>query len=146
MRYQLVEKRWLVVREGEHNPRILGNPDAVYNLVKGFVADDEREHFYLIFLDAQNHYKGHHEVSVGTLSASLVHPREVFKPAILASAASIILVHNHPSGDPTPSTEDTRLTQQLVACSKLLDIRIHDHLILGNGSGKWVSFATRGQL
>ena len=80
----------------------------------------------------------------GTLSASLVHPREVFKPAILESAASIILLHNHPSGDPTPSREDLRLTQQLVECSQLLDLRIHDHVIIGRE--RFISFAQRGAI
>ncbi|PYN08191.1 MAG: hypothetical protein DME06_16485, partial [Candidatus Rokuibacteriota bacterium] len=81
-------------------------------------------------------------VSEGTLSASLVHPREVFKPAILESAASVILLHNHPSGDPTPSREDVRLTRQLVECAKLLDLRIHDHVIIGRGH--FTSLAERG--
>ena len=83
-------------------------------------------------------------ISEGTLSASLVHPREVFKPAILESAASIILVHNHPSGDPTPSREDLRLTRQLVDCSELLDLRIHDHVIIGRE--RFISLAQRGAL
>ena len=81
-------------------------------------------------------------VSEGTLSASLVHPREVFKPAILEPAASIILLHNHPSGDPTPSREDIRLTRQLVECARLLDLRIHDHVVIGRG--RYVSLAERG--
>src|SRR5205823_116239 len=83
-------------------------------------------------------------VSEGTLSASLVHPREVFKPAILESAASIILLHNHPSGDPTPSREDLRLTRQLVEAARLMDLRIHDHVVIGRG--RWVSVAQRGTL
>jgi len=83
-------------------------------------------------------------VSEGTLSSSLVHPREVFKPAILESAASIILLHNHPSGDPTPSREDLRLTKQLVECAKLLELHIHDHVVIGRG--RFVSLAERGAL
>ena len=83
-------------------------------------------------------------ISEGTLSASLVHPREVFKPAILESAASIILLHNHPSGDPTPSQEDLRLTRQLVECSRLMDLRIHDHVVIGRG--RYVSFAEKGMI
>jgi DNA repair protein RadC len=81
-------------------------------------------------------------VSEGTLSASLVHPREVFKPAILESAASVILLHNHPSGDPTPSREDVRLTRQLVECAHLLDLNVHDHVIIGGG--RYTSLAERG--
>jgi DNA repair protein RadC len=93
-------------------------------------------------LDAQNGLIRDRIVSEGTLSASLVHPREVFKPAILDSAASIILLHNHPSGDPTPSREDIRLTRQLVECARLLDLRVHDHVVIGRGA--FVSLAEQG--
>jgi DNA repair protein RadC len=108
------------------------------------MEDLKKEVFRLALLDAQNGLLRDVVVSEGTLSASLVHPREVFKPAILESAASIILLHNHPSGDPTPSREDLRLTRQLVDCSKLLDLRIHDHVIVGRE--RFVSLAQRGAL
>ena len=88
----------------------------------------------------------HTLVSTGILSASLVHPREVLGPALREGAASVILVHNHPSGDPSPSREDVRLTRQLVDGARLLDLNIHDHLIIGNGTERWVSFAERGML
>jgi DNA repair protein RadC len=81
-------------------------------------------------------------VSVGTLSTTLVHPREVFRPALLEPTASLILLHNHPSGDPTPSREDVRLTRQLVESAHLLDLRLHDHVVIGQG--KYVSMAERG--
>jgi DNA repair protein RadC len=93
-------------------------------------------------LDAQNGLLRDVVVSEGTLSSSLVHPREVFKPAILEPAASIVLIHNHPSGDPTPSREDVRLTRQLAECARLLDLRIHDHVVIGRG--RYVSLAERG--
>jgi DNA repair protein RadC len=93
-------------------------------------------------LDAQNGLLRDLIVSEGTLSSSLVHPREVFKPAILEPAASIVLIHNHPSGDPTPSREDVRLTRQLAECARLLDLRIHDHVVIGRG--RYVSLAERG--
>jgi DNA repair protein RadC len=95
-------------------------------------------------LDARNGLLRDLIVSEGTLSSSLVHPREVFKPAILEPAASIVLVHNHPSGDPTPSREDVRLTRQLAECARLLDLRIHDHVVIGRG--RYVSLAERGIL
>jgi DNA repair protein RadC len=88
----------------------------------------------------------HSEVSVGTQSASLVHPREVLGPALREGASSLILIHNHPSGDPTPSREDLKLTRQLVDGATLLDIRLHDHLIIGNGTLRWASLAQRGAL
>jgi DNA repair protein RadC len=75
-----------------------------------------------------------------------VHPREVLGPALREGAASLILVHNHPSGDPTPSLEDLRLTRQLVEAAQLLDLRLHDHLIIGNGTEEWVSLAQRSPL
>jgi DNA repair protein RadC len=78
--------------------------------------------------------------------ASLVHPREVLGPALREGAAALILVHNHPSGDPTPSREDLRLTRQLADGARLLDLRLHDHIIIGNGTEQWVSLAQRGGL
>jgi DNA repair protein RadC len=102
----------------------------------------KREVFRIALLDAQNGLLRDRVISEGTLSASLVHPREVFKPAILESAASVILIHNHPSGDPTPSREDVRLTRQLVECARLLDLSIHDHVVIGHG--RFVSLAERG--
>ena len=97
--------------------------------------------------DSQNGLVATHEVSTGTLSAALVHPREVFGPALrLMGVASIVLVHNHPSGDPTPSKADLRLTRQLVDGAKLLDLAIHDHVIIGNGTGEHVSLASRGEI
>src|SRR2546423_15649548 len=106
------------------------------------MEDLSREVFRVALLDTQNGLLRDLVISQGTLSASLVHPREAFKPAILESAASVILLHNHPSGDPTPSREDIRLTRQLVECARLLDLRIHDHLVIGHG--RFVSFAERG--
>lgn len=148
-RYRLKLATWTVVREaGQTSPRKLDSPTAVAELARDFIraADDGREHFWCVLLDAQLRYLMHTEVSVGTLTASLVHPREVLGPALREGAASLIVVHNHPSGDPTPSREDIRLTRQLVEAGKLLDVPIHDHVILGNGGGEWVSLAERGLL
>ena len=149
MRYRLKLASWTVVREpGQPSPRILDSPAAVALLALDLIkaSDDDKEHFWTIFLNAQNHYLMHTEVSVGTQSASLVHPREVLGPALREGAASLILVHNHPSGDPRPSPEDLRLTRQLVDGGRLLDVKLHDHIIIGNGTGRWVSLSERGQL
>ena len=147
MRYRLAVHNYYVVREpGETTPKNLSTPEAVAGLAKCLVPDDDREHFWAIFVNSQNHYQAAFEVSTGTLSASLVHPREVFGPALREGAAAIILAHNHPSGDPTPSKEDLRLTQQLVDSGKLLEVRVLDHIILGSGSGRWVSLAARGAI
>jgi DNA repair protein RadC len=121
---------------------VLGSPEQVFAAFGPLMEELRREVFRVALLDAQNGLLRDVVVSEGTLSASLVHPREVFKPAILEPAASIILLHNHPSGDPTPSREDVRLTRQLVECAKLLDLRIHDHVIIGRG--RFTSLAERG--
>jgi DNA repair protein RadC len=122
----------------------LSGPADVYAAYGPLMEERQREVFRIALLDAQNGLLRDRIISEGTLSASLVHPREVFKPAILESAASVILLHNHPSGDPTPSREDIRLTRQLVECARLLDLSIHDHVIVGRG--RYVSFAEKGLL
>ncbi|MEX5218630.1 MAG: DNA repair protein RadC [Nitrospira sp.] len=100
------------------------------------------EIFTIVLLDAKNAMLREATISEGTLTHSLVHPREVFQLAIRESAAALILLHNHPSGDPTPSQEDRLLTSRLVAAGQLLGIRILDHLVLGDG--RYVSFADQG--
>jgi DNA repair protein RadC len=123
---------------------VLSSPAEVYAAFGPLMEDLKHEVFRVALLDAQNGLLRDRVVSEGTLSASLVHPREVFKPAILESAASVILLHNHPSGDPTPSREDVRLTRQLVECARLLDLRVHDHVVIGHGT--WVSLAEQGHV
>lgn len=146
--YLLESVTFKVVRES--NPRRgrnLSSPDVVASFIQDadLIPDDAKEHFGMLLLDSQNGFIAHHAVSTGTLSASLVHPREVFGPALrIMGVASIILFHNHPSGNPAPSSEDLRLTRQLVEGSKLLDLHIHDHLILGNGSEQFISLAQSG--
>jgi DNA repair protein RadC len=121
--------------------KALGSPEAVFSRFGPLMEDLKKEVFRVVLLNSQNGYIKDEIISEGTLSASLVHPREVFQPAIRESAASLILVHNHPSGDPTPSREDVRLTRQLVEGAKLLDLKIHDHVIIGRG--RFVSLAQR---
>jgi DNA repair protein RadC len=135
--------RRLRSRNGHARPT-LSSPEQVFARYGPLMEDLRKEVFRVALLDAQNGLLKDVVVSEGTLSASLVHPREVFKPAILESAASIILLHNHPSGDPTPSREDLRLTRQLVECSTLLELRIHDHVIIGRE--RFISLAQRGAL
>lgn len=122
----------------------LGSPAEVHAAFAPLMEDLSREVFRVALLDAQNGLLRDVIVSEGTLSASLVHPREVFRPAILEPAASLILLHNHPSGDPTPSREDLKLTRQLVECARLLDLRINDHVVIGRG--RYVSLAEKGMI
>ncbi|MEX2139707.1 MAG: DNA repair protein RadC [Pirellulales bacterium] len=97
-------------------------------------SDSRQEEFHLVTLDTKNQVIDTHPITVGTLDASLVHPREVFRPAIKDAAASVILVHNHPSGDATPSKEDFAVTRRLESAGELLGIKVLDHIVLGNGS------------
>ncbi|MEW6557551.1 MAG: DNA repair protein RadC [Elusimicrobiota bacterium] len=94
------------------------------------IRDRRKEHFVVFYLNARNEILKRDFVSIGTLSASLVHPREVFKPAIEYSAASVIFVHNHPSGDTTPSEDDIKLTKRLVSAAAILGIEVLDHIII----------------
>jgi DNA repair protein RadC len=106
--------------------------------------DDGREHFRAIFLSARNIPLAIHTVSVGCLTTTVVHQREVFRPAILAGAAGLVVTHNHPSGEPEPSAEDLALTRRLAAAGSLLGIEIFDHIITGDGTSRWVSLKDRG--
>jgi DNA repair protein RadC len=109
-------------------PRVDG-PEDVYRLLRPLLRDTDREHFYVVLLSTKNHVLAVELVSVGSLSASIVHPREVFKPAIVASAAAIVVAHNHPSNDTTPSPEDIEFTRRLAQAGDLLGIRVLDHVI-----------------
>lgn len=105
-------------------------PEAVASLFRNVIDIDPRERFAVMHLNGRNQCTGFNIVSIGTLNASLVHPREVFHAAILASAAAIILCHNHPSGDLSPSKEDIALTKRLCEAGKLLGIKVVDHVIV----------------
>lgn len=133
--------RRLAARSAEPNP-IVRSPDDVADLLLPDLIDAKREHFLAVLLNKRNQVLKVVTVSVGTLDASLVHPREVFREAIASSAAAVIVAHNHPSGDPSPSDEDRGLTQRLVDSGKLLGIPVLDHLILGDD--RYVSLKQQG--
>ena len=120
-------------------------PAEAAPLLAQYIGETDREVFAVALLTIRHRILGLHTVSVGCLTSSLVHPREVFKPAILAGAAALLLAHNHPSGDPEPSAEDIALTRRLVSAGQLLGIEVLDHLILGE-SGRFVSLRERGVL
>jgi DNA repair protein RadC len=127
---------------GEKPPIV--SPRDVWQLFAPRLQDLPVEEFHVAVLDAQ--HRLHRDVTVtrGLLNSSLVHPREVFREAIAECAAAVVLVHNHPSGDPTPSADDRAVTDQLVAAGRLLDIPVHDHVIVG--AGRYASFAEAGLL
>jgi len=122
----------------------ISTPDDIYRLMTPILNGADREHFYVILLTTKNAVISVELVSVGSLSANLVHPREVFKPALIASAACVVAVHNHPSGDPGPSKEDIEFTKRLRRAGDILGVKVLDHVILGNGD--YCSLEAEGQL
>lgn len=124
---------------------VLRTPGEAASLFAQYIGESDREQFVIALLTIRHRVIGLNTVSVGCLTSSLVHPREVFKPAILASAAALILAHNHPSGDPEPSAEDVALTRRLASAGTLLGIQILDHLVIGE-AGRFVSLKERGVL
>jgi DNA repair protein RadC len=123
-------------------------PEDVQALLGARAAALEQEVFWVLLLDRKNRLKCEPlDVTAGILDASLVHPREVFREAIRGAAGAVVLVHNHPSGDPAPSGEDIRITQQLVEAGRVIDIKVLDHVILGHGQanhGRFYSFRESG--
>lgn len=142
-RIQVVSLRMVRERTSLLYPqrRIINAKDAA-DLFRQFIGDCDREVFCIMTLDTKNQPTALHEVSCGTLNASLVHPRETYKLAILANAASIIGCHNHPSGDSTPSSEDIEITERIRDAGSLMGIELLDHIVLGEGN--FVSLKERG--
>lgn len=120
------------------------SPKDVFAVFAPRLEDLPVEEFHVAVLDSQHRLERDVTVTRGILNSSLVHPREVFREAIAERAAAVILVHNHPSGDPTPSADDRVVTEQLAAAGRLLDIPVHDHVIIGRG--RYTSFAEAGLL
>jgi DNA repair protein RadC len=139
-----------LIHEGRYQeiaqrPPVRSPADAVA-VLSPIAAIEPAEVFWIIALDTQHRMIGPGPIVItrGILNSSLVHPREVFRAAIVAGAAAILLAHNHPSGDPTPSVDDRAVTDQLVAAGHLLDLPVHDHLIIG--ANRYTSFAEAGLL
>ena len=123
--------RTTLVREGSFKDAYrIESSNSIWNLFR-HLEDDDRESFVAVLLDVKQKVIGINVVSTGTLDASLVHPREVFKAAVIASAAAVICVHNHPSGDATPSSEDHDITARLREAGRILGIPLLDHIVIG---------------
>ncbi|WP_409341661.1 RadC family protein [Paenibacillus sp. MBLB4367] len=118
------------------------SPQDVAALVMEDLRYLQKEHFVCLFLNTKNHVVGRETLSIGSLNASIVHPREVFRAAIQRSSASLICVHNHPSGDPTPSPEDIAITRQLMEAGTIIGIEVLDHVIVGDN--RFVSLKEKG--
>lgn len=114
------------------NKPVVKTPEDVVSLVRSRLKGKRKEHFLALLLDTRNQLINVAEISVGSLDGSLVHPREVFKEAISATAASVIFAHNHPSGDPTASEDDIRLTKRLAEAGEIVGIDVLDHIIIGD--------------
>jgi DNA repair protein RadC len=127
----------------EEKPYKISCPADVYNLMAPSMRFEQVEHFKIIILDTKNNVRSIEHISTGSLNSSIVTPRETFKPAIRKSASSIVLCHNHPSGESEPSHEDIVLTNRLDECSKILGVKVLDHIIIGD---HYYSFKEEGLL
>ena len=127
-----------------YQTRTISSPKDAYEMIKEQLEGLDREQFIIACLNTKNEPTNITVVSVGSLNKAIVHPREVFKTAILSNAASVMAFHNHPSGDTTPSDQDIQLTHRLVEAGELLGIKLLDHLIIGDGS--FTSLKEKGYL
>lgn len=125
-------------------PVIIRSPQDAAEILTEQLRYLQKEHFVCLFLNTKNHVIGQETLSMGSLNASIVHPREVFRAAIKCSSASIICAHNHPSGDPTPSPEDISLTSRLLKAGEIVGIEVLDHLIIGDNG--FVSLKEKGHM
>lgn len=135
--FEFNKRHSLAKRDGES----IKSARDVFEYASQRLATNQQENFMILLLDSKNRIVKDEVISIGTLNASIIHPREVFKSAIRESANSIILVHNHPSGDPEPSAEDEQITEKLFEAGELLNIKVLDHVIVGKD--KWWSFKER---
>ncbi len=147
-RARRLQRAFELARRYTTKPAIRGlpftSPNQIFDAFHLRLRDAKREHFVVVNLDARHRVMSERMISVGSLTSSIVHPREVFRPALREAAAAVVLVHNHPSGDPTPSDEDVAITRRLLRASELIGIRILDHVIVGDG--QYASFKEQGLL
>lgn len=143
--YHIPLIRLMIVRDSQVPvPRkTVHAPADAASIAAKYLEGQDREHFIVLLLDTKHHVNAIHTVAIGTLNETLVHPREVFKAALLANAAAMIVAHNHPSGDVSPSQEDLALTQRLRQAGDLLGVPVLDHLIIGE-AGVYCSLKERG--
>ena len=123
--------------------KTISKPVEGAKIIKAYIGNSDRENFVIACLDTRNNITAINTVSIGTINETIVHPREIFKIAILANSANIIIAHNHPSGNPSPSREDIEFTKKIVSAWKLLDIEVLDHIVVGDDE-KYFSFKEGG--
>lgn len=138
--------RLQMVREGRfpYSPGAVRTSADAARIFQSYLEGADREHFLALMLDQKNRVNALNVVSIGSLTTAIVHPREAFKPAVIANAASIIFAHNHPSGDPHPSREDEEMTKRLNEAGEILGIKVLDHIVVGEG--QYFSFGDQGRL
>ncbi len=124
------------------NQPLISRPEDVYTYLHHRLRDEKQEHVVVLLLNTKNRLIGDVTVTKGTLDSSLLHPREVYREAIRHSASSVILAHNHPSGDPTPSGEDVQITRRIYQAGQIVGIELLDHVVIGDG--RWVSLKQQG--
>ncbi len=148
MRLRELTVRYAVKKDSEGQPivvgRALSNPRETALSLMTVLQDEPSEVFAILCVTTKHRVIAYHEVSRGTIDSTLAHPREVFKAALLANAAAIVVSHNHPSGDPTPSPDDVELTRRLAAAGEVLGVPVLDHIIIGDG--RYHSFKEAGCL
>ena len=137
-----LSKRVLKVDTSNTKPTIQTPKDVIAQV--SYLKNHKKENFVVLYLNSRNELLNKETISIGTLNANLVHPREVFEPAITGYSISIVLVHNHPSGDPEPSEDDLKITKQLIEAGKILGIEVVDHIIISQE--KFISFKDKGLL
>lgn len=131
-RVNVVTIKMVKERSETYDVRKVKEPKDIYTLIKRFLDDADREKLYVICFDTKNQPTNISLISIGSLNSSIVHPREVFKVAILSNAASIALAHNHPSGDISPSREDILITERIKRAGEMIGINLLDHIIIGD--------------
>lgn len=142
-RVDIVSIKMVKEKSIKYENRKITSPSDAEVLCRSFLGDSDREQLIAISLDTKNQPTNINVVSIGSLNSSIVHPREVFKLAILINANSIIIAHNHPSGDATPSREDINITKRLKECGELIGINLIDHIIIGD-EGSFTSLKEKG--
>lgn len=146
--YEVVKVKQ-IVKEGHLSHSTIRSPEDASDIAYQFIGDDANEILLVMCLNTKNKVVAVHRCFIGSLNSSIVHPRETFRTAILNNSASLIVAHNHPSGDPAPSKEDIHVTKRLVEAGKILGIELLDHVIIGeknNGNVNFVSLKEKGYL
>ena len=133
-----------VVRERTNRYPKIDCSQSLKNIASELLSDAATERFLVFFMDSKNRILGFNEASVGSLNASIVHPRDAFRAAVIQGASAVTIVHNHPSGDPAPSREDRDTTKRMIQAGQILGIHVLDHIVIGDDD--YYSFADAGQM